>query len=96
VIASPASRSTARSGNIAPWHLSHVFIVGNLPFPHNGAYPSEVLDHEIKEFPFRLMRLVRLGRCCLYLFMEKRQDAPLTGSTPSHRIVAMLMMDYHV
>jgi hypothetical protein len=26
VIASPASKSTARSGNMAPWHLSHVFM----------------------------------------------------------------------
>jgi hypothetical protein len=26
VMASPASKSTARSGNIAPRHLSHVFI----------------------------------------------------------------------
>ena len=28
VIASPASKSTARSGNIDPLHLSHVFMSG--------------------------------------------------------------------
>jgi hypothetical protein len=96
VIASPASKSTARSGNIAPWHLSHVFMFFNLSFPQSGAYPPEVLDYEMKEFPYRLVRLVRLGRCHLCLFMQKRPVSLLTGFTPSHRIVVTSMTDYHV
>ena len=52
VIASPASKSTARSGNIAPWHLSHVFMGWTLPFLFNEAYPPEVLDRRMNEFPY--------------------------------------------
>lgn len=52
MIASPASKSTARSGNIAPWHLSHVFMNGTLTFLFNEAYPPEVLDRRMNEFPY--------------------------------------------
>jgi hypothetical protein len=43
MIASPASKSTARSGNIVPRHLSQVFISVTLTLRRRGAYPSEVL-----------------------------------------------------
>jgi hypothetical protein len=68
VIASPASKSTARSGNIAPWHLSHVFIVGTLPFLFREAYPPEVLDYGMNEFPICLVQMVHLGRHFLHAY----------------------------
>jgi hypothetical protein len=43
-MASPASKSTARSGNIAPWHLSQVFMSGNLASKKWKTNPPEVLD----------------------------------------------------
>jgi len=46
VIASPASKSTARSGNIVPRHLSQVFMTVTLTFTFEGAYPSEVRGHD--------------------------------------------------
>jgi hypothetical protein len=68
VIASPASKSTARSGNIAPWHLSHVFMDRTLTLLPDGAYPPEVLDHEGNKFPICLLQLVRLDRRFLNIY----------------------------
>lgn len=54
VIASPASRSTARSGNIAPRHLSQVYIHYSITLHCRTNHPPEVLESEVKG-PLNLM-----------------------------------------
>jgi hypothetical protein len=60
MIASPASKSTARSGNIVPRHLSQVFMEGNVSSYGMEAYPSEVLG---KGGHCDQIRLGRLAEC---------------------------------
>lgn len=96
MIASPASKSTARSGNIAPWHLSHVFMVGTLTFLFNEAYPPEVLDRRMKEFPYLPSADSPFGPVIVFLPARAKTSHSLTGLTPSHRIGAMRSPDYNV
>src|SRR5689334_21890384 len=92
VIASPASKSTARSRYIVPRHLSQVFMRVTVALTPKGAYPSEVRG----KTGFRPGRWALSRPLELLVGISTHPASVLTGVRPSHRIVARAVSFHYV
>lgn len=69
---------------------------GTLTFLFHEAYPPEVLDRRMNEFPYLPSADGPFGPVIFSALPERRPATPLTGRTHSHRIVAIGLPDYNV
>jgi len=67
-----------------------------LTFLFHETYPPEVLDRKMKDFPYLPSADGPFGPSFFSSLPERRPATPLTGRTPSHRIVVIGLSDYNV